>query len=396
MSRRVMEVRTLTKTCLPHLMPAAGAASSNDPYFALRNQAASTDPAEVTRLWQEQQLLSRQLVLQQQAASAAMAASKNQRELYVGNLVPGIVTVAYLTQIFNTALASIFPHCTLPGTEPVVSVNLHTEGRYAFVELRTPEMASASLQLNGTVQICNQFMSVGRPSGYQDPIKANAAANAAAVALVAFQNGDTATLAAAASLAGVNLAQLGILPGTGSAMPYMPHVSLDPVPVSIALPTGAPPASYSQMQYPGPPGNGSSSGSGHGSAAAAAAAISAAPRLEGLSYIPTPYLCVVGMVNAEVLADDLEYADVMEDLRDECNRHAPDSVVLVKVPRPPQPELSAQFMGVGNYGRAYVQFKAPESATLAKDAIHGRMFAGAVVQISYLSDLAFERITNEG
>lgn len=46
--------------------------------------------------------------------------------------------------------------------------------------------------------------------------------------------------------------------------------------------------------------------------------------------------------------------------------------------------------------QAYVQFRAPESATLAKDAIHGRMFAGAVVQVSYLSDLAFDRITDAG
>lgn len=160
------------------------------------------------------------------------------------------------------------------------------------------------------VQICNQFMSVGRPSGYQDPIKANEAANAAAMALLAFQTGDNAALAAAAGLAGVNLAQLGILPGPpGSAFSssYMPNVNLNPVPVSIALPTGAPPV-YSGVQFPQPP-----NGGGYGSAAAAAAAISAAPRLDGLSYAPTVYLCVNGMVNAEVLADDLEYADVSEE-----------------------------------------------------------------------------------
>ena len=31
----------------------------------------------------------------------------------------------------------------------MVNVSVHTEGRYAFVELRTPDMATASLQLNG-------------------------------------------------------------------------------------------------------------------------------------------------------------------------------------------------------------------------------------------------------
>lgn len=41
---------------------------------------------------QEQQLRARQLVLQQQALSAVAAASKTQREVYVGNLTAGLVT----------------------------------------------------------------------------------------------------------------------------------------------------------------------------------------------------------------------------------------------------------------------------------------------------------------
>ena len=49
----------------------------------------------VQRMWQEQQLKARQMVLQQQAASAAQAASKTQREVCWGMclaifLVPGV------------------------------------------------------------------------------------------------------------------------------------------------------------------------------------------------------------------------------------------------------------------------------------------------------------------
>lgn len=61
---------------------------------------------------------------------------------------------------------------------------------------------------------------------------------------------------------------------------------------------------------------------------------------------------VIGMVTADVLADDSEYAEIIADLRDECNRHAPNSVLNVKVPRPPQPALSAQLFGQGNFGKA--------------------------------------------
>lgn len=35
--------------------------------------------------------------------------------------------------------------------DAVVNVSMHSEGRYAFVELRTPEMATAALQLSGQV-----------------------------------------------------------------------------------------------------------------------------------------------------------------------------------------------------------------------------------------------------
>lgn len=134
------------------------------------------------------------------------------------------------------------------GYDPVVNVNVHTDGRYAFVELRTPDMASASLQLNGQVggpllllqgsrvvllqasaslgvarvakqlwpahlacltlhrqlltrrpgaalltaaplqvQLLGATLSIGRPSGYVDPGKAAAAATVAAEALARFQ-----------------------------------------------------------------------------------------------------------------------------------------------------------------------------------------------------------------
>lgn len=58
------------------------------------------------------------------------------------------------------------------------------------MEFRTPEMASAALALNAQVQLLGQTISVGRPSGYVDPHKAAAAAQAAALALAAFQVGQ--------------------------------------------------------------------------------------------------------------------------------------------------------------------------------------------------------------
>ena len=72
-------------------------------------------------------------------------------QVYVGNLMAGLVTEDALRQLFNSTMRAAYPAQCPPGMEPVVSVSLHSEGRYAFVELRTPEMASAALQLSNQV-----------------------------------------------------------------------------------------------------------------------------------------------------------------------------------------------------------------------------------------------------
>lgn len=105
----------------------------------------------------------------------------------MGNLVAGLVTEEALRQLFNSTMTAAFPDKLTPGFDPVVNVSMHSEGRYAFVELRTPEMASAALQLSNQVQLLGQSISVGRPSGYVDPSKAQQAATAASAALAAFK-----------------------------------------------------------------------------------------------------------------------------------------------------------------------------------------------------------------
>lgn len=98
----------------------------------------------------------------------------------------GKVTEQTLRQLFDEALSTTFPHLLTPGVKPCLSVAMHSEGRYAFVELATPEMATAALQLSGQLNFLGSQMTVGRPSGYIDPAKAAAAAAAASKALQEF------------------------------------------------------------------------------------------------------------------------------------------------------------------------------------------------------------------
>jgi hypothetical protein len=99
------------------------------------------------------------------------------------SFVQGKVTEQSLRQLFDEALSTTFPHLLTPGVKPCLSVAMHSEGRYAFVELATPEMATAALQLSGQLNFLGSQMTVGRPSGYIDPAKAAAAAAAASKAL---------------------------------------------------------------------------------------------------------------------------------------------------------------------------------------------------------------------
>ena len=69
-----------------------------------------------------------------------------------------------------------FPGSNVPGMEPVVSINKNPEGRFAFIELRTPEMATAALQLSQQVTLHGKAMTVERPQDYVDPAKQAAAA----------------------------------------------------------------------------------------------------------------------------------------------------------------------------------------------------------------------------
>ncbi|KAK9808982.1 hypothetical protein WJX72_007369 [[Myrmecia] bisecta] len=311
---------------------AAGYSTSYvDPYAALRsNTLKSMDPAEIARQMQEQQLKARQLVLQQQAASAVAAASKTQREVYVGNLVAGLVTEDALRQLFNSTMAAAFPDKIIPGLDAVVSVSMHSEGRYAFVELRNPEMATAALQLSNQVSLLGQPISVGRPSGYVDPSKAQEAAAAAAAALAAFQAGDHSAAMQQ------KMADLGV------AVPAIPAPQVP----NPQLPAGS---------------------------------------VGGIGTLigATTCLSVDGMVNAEVLMDNDEYKEVIEDLKEECGKYG--SVWRVVVPRPPDPSTARMVYGSNNYGKAFVQFADVQGASKAKDAIHGRLFAGSTVLVSFVA-----------
>ena len=77
------------------------------------------------------------------------------------------------------------------------------------------------------------------------------------------------------------------------------------------------------------------------------------------------------------LADPDEYADILEDMRDECGKHG--GVEAIAIPRPPAPGVPPP----PGLGRVYVTYVDVSGAIAAAAALHGRRFGGRTVVASY-------------
>ena len=103
------------------------------------------------------------------AAAAAAAAipnaalTKPARELYVGNLPPG-VQAPQLSEFLGAAIQQLKLNIT-PGN-PILNTWLSPDTHYAFCEFRTIEECNNALNLNG-ITVGNVQLKIGRPKNYQ-------------------------------------------------------------------------------------------------------------------------------------------------------------------------------------------------------------------------------------
>ena len=145
------------------------------------------------------------------------AATKPHRELYVGNLPPGI-TVPQLAEFVNTA----FKQLNLskdPTLNTVVTAWVSPDGHFAFMELRTIEEATAALTYLNGIQVGAFNLKIGRPKGYNG----SAAVSSVAVPMVGTNGlvtgGHNPLLAAMSGLGG------GVGLGLGGSNPLMMGLS---------------------------------------------------------------------------------------------------------------------------------------------------------------------------
>lgn len=97
----------------------------------------------------------------------------------------------------------------------------------------------------------------------------------------------------------------------------------------------------------------------------------------------TEVLCLMNMVTPEELMDDDEYEDIVEDVKEECQKYG--MVRSLEIPRP------YQGVDVPGTGKIFVEFMNAGEAKKAQEALSGRKFANRVVMTQYYSSEKYHR-----
>merc|ERR1712203_260919 len=98
---------------------------------------------------------------------------------------------------------------------------------------------------------------------------------------------------------------------------------------------------------------------------------------------PTEVLCLLNMVVAEELADEEEYEDILEDIREECGKFG--EVRSLEIPRP------VPGVEVPGLGKVFIEFGSQAECQKAQHALTGRKFSSRVVVTSYYDPDKYHR-----
>ncbi|XP_018322996.1 splicing factor U2AF 50 kDa subunit isoform X1 [Agrilus planipennis] len=105
--------------------------------------------------------------------------------------------------------------------------------------------------------------------------------------------------------------------------------------------------------------------------------------LVGASGPATEVLCLLNMVTPDELKDEEEYEDILEDIKEECNKHG--VVRSIEIPRP------IEGVDVPGCGKVFVEFNSVLDCQKAQQALTGRKFSNRVVVTSYFDPDKYHR-----
>jgi len=349
------------------------------------------------------QALGSQLGIPIAAGGPAMPqqATRHARRIYVGGLPPTASEQA-VAVFFHNALAAIGGNSAGPG-ESVVNVYINAEKKFAFVEYRTVEECSNAMALDGIVME-GTAMRVRRPNDY-NPTTA-------------------APLGSSTPAPNLNLAAIGLTGGGGGGggqaadgpdrifvggLPYY----LDEPQCRELMESFGPLRAFDLVRDRD---NGNSKGYGFAVYMDPAVTDVACAGLNGLKMgdksltvrratqqgqerpdqmsimiqqqqqmaimmaapgvaqaatagPPTKVLSLQEAVDAEELKNDEDYAEILEDMKDECGKFG--TVKNVVIPRP-----GAEGADGAGVGKVFVEFEDEAGCAAALRTLHGRKFGG--------------------
>lgn len=105
--------------------------------------------------------------------------------------------------------------------------------------------------------------------------------------------------------------------------------------------------------------------------------------LVGASGPPTEVLCLLNMVTPDELKDEEEYEDILEDIKEECNKYG--VVRSIEIPRP------IDGVEVPGCGKVFVEFNSVLDCQKAQQTLTGRKFSNRVVVTSYFDPDKYHR-----
>ncbi|XP_023246386.1 splicing factor U2AF 50 kDa subunit isoform X2 [Copidosoma floridanum] len=103
----------------------------------------------------------------------------------------------------------------------------------------------------------------------------------------------------------------------------------------------------------------------------------------GTSGPATEVLCLLNMVTPEELMEEEEYEDILEDIKEECNKYG--VVRSVEIPRP------IEGVDVPGCGKVFVEFNSVLDCQKAQQTLTGRKFNNRVVVTSYFDPDKYHR-----
>ncbi|ORX48869.1 hypothetical protein DM01DRAFT_1326154 [Hesseltinella vesiculosa] len=324
---------------------------------------------------------------QQPVSSTARQA----RRIYVGQIPPYVDDRSAIA-FFNQSMAQ------LQGVEDtfVANVQIYQDKSYAFVEFKTPELATAAMSLDGIIWQ-GQSLRVRRPTDYQPPAdgeQAGAILGTGAVpdspdkvfigGLPTYLTDDQVKelLRSFGELKAFNL----VKEGNGTSKGYAFCEYLDPNVTDLAC------QGLNNMEL------------GDKKLIVQRASVGAKPSVSGANMVAmdqrslitdvpftgakeddvTNVLELMNMVVPEELEDDEEYQDIWEDIAEECGKFG--QVVDMKIPRPKKGQ------DVPGCGSIFVRYQSKDDANAALRALAGRRFADRTVVASFIDE---EKYTND-